>query len=273
MTIKGAGIGLRTPHYAYILEHLPNVAWFEATTENYLGDKAIPLSYLLAIRQHYPLTLHGVSLSIGSTDPLNVEYLKQLKQLIQQVEPAMVSDHLCWTSVKGRYFPDLYPLPHTCVVIKHVVERIQKVQDYLGRRILLENVSRYLEFADSHISEWEFLREVVLQADCDILLDVNNLYINSVNHQFNLKTYLTELPKDRVRQFHLAGHKVAPTHLLDTHDQPICQAVWDAFGLAIDILGPQPALIEWDTHIPAFTTLLSESQLAGAYYQSRSVTA
>lgn len=271
--IQGAGIGLRAPHYHYILEHLPKVPFFEALTENYLGDKAIALSYLLAVRQHYPLTLHGVSLSIGSTDPLNREYLWQLKELIQQVEPAMVSDHLCWTSLDGRYFPDLFPLPHHEETISHVVARIIEVQDFLGRRILLENVSRYLEFSDSKITEWEFLSEVANRSDCEILLDINNLYINAVNHQFDVKTYLQALPAGKVKQFHLAGHQKKATHLLDTHDQVVSKAVWDAFGLAVDILGPKPVLIEWDTHIPPFATLLSESQKAGCYYQSQSITA
>ncbi|MGE3319068.1 MAG: DUF692 domain-containing protein [Candidatus Berkiella sp.] len=272
-TIQGAGIGLRAPHYQYILEQLPEVPWFEAISENYLGDKAIALSYLLAIREHYPLTLHGVSLSIGSADPLNLEYLKQLKQLIQHVEPAMVSDHLCWTSVDGRYFPDLFPLPHHERVIAHVVDRIMKVQDFLGQRILLENVSRYLEFSESRMTEWEFLSEVAKRADCDILLDINNLYINAFNHQFCLENYLRSLPSARVKQFHVAGHQKETRHLLDTHDRVVSKAVWDAFALAIEIVGPKPVLIEWDTHIPPFTTLLSESQIAGCYYQSQNITA
>lgn len=271
--IQGAGIGLRAPHYEYILEHLPEVPWFEALSENYLGNKALALSYLLAIREHYPLTLHGVSLSIGSTDPINWQYLKQLKQLIQDVEPVMVSDHLCWTSVDGRYFPDLFPLPHHKEVISHVVGRIMQVQEFLGQRILLENVSRYLEFNESGMTEWEFLSEIATLSDCDILLDINNLYINAHNHQFCLQSYLSGLPKDRVKQFHLAGHKKEQTHLLDTHDQLISEAVWDAFSQAVKILGPKPALIEWDTNIPPFTTLLSESRKAGCYYQSQSITA
>jgi uncharacterized protein (UPF0276 family) len=272
-TIDGAGIGLRAPHYHTILSELPKVAWFEAITENYIGDKAIPLSYLLAIRQHYPLTLHGVSLSIGSSDPLNESYLKQLKQLIRQVEPAWVSDHLCWTSVDGRYLPELFPLPHHEAVIKHVVARILAVQDHLGQRILLENVSRYLEFADSQITEWEFLSEVANRADCDILLDINNLYINASNHHFCIQRYLEGLPWERVKQFHLAGHQKKATHLLDTHDQVVSPAVWDCFKKALQIMGPKPALIEWDTDIPPFATLLSQAHIAGGYYQSQNVTA
>lgn len=271
--IEGAGIGLRAPHYQTILSELPKVAWFEAITENYMNDKALPLSYLLAIREHYPLTLHGVSLSIGSTDPLNESYLKQLKKLINQVEPAMVSDHLCWTGVDGRYLPELFPLPHHETVINHVVTRIMRVQDFLGQRILLENVSRYLEFADSMMTEWEFLSEVAHRADCDILLDINNLYINASNHRFCIQSYLKGLPSVRVKQFHLAGHQIKATHLLDTHDQVVCPAVWDCFAKALQILGPKPALIEWDTNIPPFTTLLSQAHIAGGYYQSQNNTA
>lgn len=270
--IVGAGIGLRANHYQYILENLPNVAWFEALTENYIGDKAVPLSHLLAIREHYPLTLHGVSLSIGSTDPLNQQYLKQLKSLIDIVEPAWVSDHLCWTSVGGRYVPDLLPLPHHQAVIQHVTARILAVQDFLQQRILIENVSRYLEFKDSEMTEWEFLAEVAKQADCDILLDVNNLYVNAFNQQFDVQTYLDALPKERVKQFHLAGHQNKITHLLDTHDQPVTEAVWDCFEQAIARLGPKPVLIEWDTAVPSFTTLLLESRKAGTYYQLETVT-
>lgn len=271
--IQGAGIGLRADHYSYILNHFPVVPWFEAITENYLGPKAIPLSYLCAIRQHYPLTLHGVSLSIGSTDPLNKEYLKSLKQLIAQVEPAWISDHLCWTSVNGRYFPDLFPLPHHVDVITHVAERIMQIQDYLGQRILIENISRYLAFSNESITEWEFLSAVAKQADCHILLDVNNLYVNAYNHQLSIETYLSGLPKERVQEIHLAGHQNKTTHLLDTHDQPVTSAVWDCFKMAIDLLGPKPALIEWDSDIPAFPILLAEAHKAETYYQLESVTA
>lgn len=271
--IQGAGIGLRAQHYSYILNHLPVVPWFEAITENYLGAKATPLSYLCAIREHYPLTLHGVSLSIGSTDPLNQEYLKSLKQLINQVEPAWISDHLCWTSVDGRYFPELFPLPHHEDVIKHVAERIIQVQDFLGQRILIENISRYLAFKDQSLTEWEFLSEVSRQADCDILLDVNNLYVNACNHQLCIHTYLAGLPKERVKQFHLAGHRKMTTHLLDTHDQAVTESVWDCFKMAISILGAKPALIEWDSEIPPFPILLAQANKAETYYQLESITA
>lgn len=271
--VRGAGIGLRSNHYQTILQQLPKVAWFEALTENYIGDKAVPLSYLLAIREHYSLTLHGVSLSIGSTDPLNWQYLQQLKELIVLLEPAWVSDHLCWTSVDGRYLPDLLPLPHHREAIQHVVQRVLKVQDFLKQRILLENISRYLEFADSDIPEWEFIAEVAKQADCDILLDLNNLYINSVNHAFSFSAYLKALPKARIKQFHLAGHQNKNTHLLDTHDTFISEAVWDCFREAIALFGPKPALIEWDSHIPSFKTLQSEAEKADSYYQAQEITA
>jgi uncharacterized protein (UPF0276 family) len=238
-----------------------------------MGDKALPLSSLLAIRQHYPITLHGVSLSIGSTDPLNWDYLKQLKNLILHLEPAWVSDHLCWTSLNGRYLPDLLPLPHHAAVISHVVERILTVQEFLGQRILLENVSRYIDFSDSEIPEWEFVAEVVRQADCDILLDVNNLYINAQNHQFCVQTYMRALPRDRVNQFHLAGHHCEATHILDTHDEIVAPIVWEWFAKAIARFGPKPTLIEWDTNIPPFMTLWLESQKAQAYYGSQAITA
>src|SRR5579885_1648676 len=201
----GFGLGLRTEHYEAIFEQPPRVDWFEALTENYMVDGGRPLYWLERVRSHYPIVLHGVSLSIGSTAPLDLEYLRQLKSLVQRFEPRWISDHLCWTVVAGKNLHDLLPLPYTEEALAHVVERVRTVQDILGRRILLENVSSYVSFRDSRLTEWEFLREVATQADCLILLDVNNIYVSSVNHEFAPLEYLQAIPVERVQQIHLAG--------------------------------------------------------------------
>lgn len=254
----GFGLGLRIPHYESILETHPAVDWFEILSENYMVPGGKPLHYLDRIRRNYPLVMHGVSLSIGSTDPLDRDYLKQLKALAARVEPAWISDHLCWTGVHGKNMHDLLPLPYTEESVAHVADRIMQVQDYLGRRILIENVSSYVTFRDSAVSEWEFLRAVVERADCLILLDVNNIYVSSFNHGFDPLAYLDGIPRERVQQFHLAGHRNLDTHIIDTHDEPIVDPVWQLYEAAVRRFGPVSTMIERDDNIPPLDELLNE---------------
>lgn len=258
----GFGLGLRAPHYPTILETRPNVDWFEAITEDYLVPGGRPLYYLNRIREHYPLVLHGVSLSIGSGDAINFEYLKKVKALAASIQPAWISDHLCWTGIHGLNVHDLLPLPYTEESLNHVVSKIKKVQDFLGRQILLENVSSYIEYQASMIKEWDFLAAIAEQADCFILLDINNIYVSSVNHQFNPLDYLNAIPPHRVRQFHLAGHKNCGNHIIDTHDAPIIDSVWSLYAAALRRFGKVSTMIERDDNIPALSELLTELQQA-----------
>ncbi len=260
----GFGLGLRIPHYEAILASHPAVDWFEALTENYLVPGGRPLHYLLKIRERYPLALHGVSLSIGSSAPLNREYLRQLKSLAARIEPAWISDHLCWTGIAGRNTHDLLPLPYTEEALAMLVERVSTVQDFLGRRILLENVSSYVEFRDSHLSEWQFLSEIALRADCLILLDVNNIYVSAVNHGFDPLEYLDAIPAGRVQQIHLAGHEDHGDYLIDTHDHPVSDPVWTLYAAAIGRFGPVSTMIERDDHIPPLEELCTELERARA---------
>jgi hypothetical protein len=258
----GFGLGLRTQHYNYILENSPAVDWFEIITENYLVEGGKPLYYLDRIRQEYPIVMHGVSLSIGSCDPLDFDYLTKVKQLIERIEPMWVSDHLCWTGVGGLNMHDLLPLPYTQETLAHVVERIKKVQDYLGRQMLLENVSSYLTYNSSEMTEWEFLTAVAEQADCFILLDINNIYVSSYNHHFNPADYLNAIPIERVKQFHLAGHENCGKHIIDTHDEPIVEAVWSLYADAVRRFGRVSTMIERDDNIPKFPELFTELEQA-----------
>lgn len=258
----GFGLGLRTQHYAYILEHRPEIDWFEAITEDYLVAGGKPLHYLNRIREHYPLVMHGVSLSIGSCDPLNIEYLKKVKILADNIQPVWISDHLCWTGVEGLNTHDLLPLPYTEEALKHVVDRVKQVQDFLGRPILLENVSSYIEYRDSRITEWAFLTAIAEQADCYILLDINNIYVSAVNHHFDPLDYLNAIPQHRVRQFHLAGHKNCGDYIIDTHDAPIIDGVWSLYRQAVKRFGKVSTMIERDDDIPEFPVLFAELQQA-----------
>jgi hypothetical protein len=254
----GFGLGLRTDHYEEILASRPKVDWFEALTENYLVPGGKPLHYLDRIRAEFPMVLHGVSLSIGSHEALDREYLKALKRLAQRVEPAWVSDHLCWTGVAGRNLHDLFPLPYTEEAVEHVAARVREVQDFLGRQILLENVSTYVTFRRSEMSEWEFLSEVCVRADCLILLDINNIYVSAYNHGFDAHDFLDGVPAARVRQFHLAGHSNCGTHIIDTHDAPIIDPVWELYQAALRRFGQVATMIERDDHIPPLAELVTE---------------
>ncbi len=254
----GFGLGLRTDHYTAILDSRPAVDWFEIISENYMVDGGKPLHFLDRIREHYPMVMHGVSLSIGSGDPLNRDYLARLKALAQRIEPAWISDHLCWTGIGGHNAHDLLPLPYTEEAIRHVAERVQAVQDFLGRRILLENVSSYVSYKSSGMTEWDFLREIAQRADCLILLDVNNIYVSSVNHEFDALDYLDGMPAERIQQIHLAGHTDAGAYLIDTHDHPVPDPVWALYREAIARFGPVSTMIERDDDIPPLPELLAE---------------
>ena len=260
----GFGLGLRPEHYAAVLETRPAVDWFEVISENYLVDGGKPLHFLDRIREHYPMVMHGVSLSIGSSDPLDLDYLAGLKRLAGRIQPEWVSDHLCWTGIDGRNLHDLLPLPYTEEAIAHVAGRVSRVQDYLGRRILLENVSSYVTYTDSRVPEWEFLTAVAERADCWILLDVNNVHVSAHNHGFDALDYLGGVPSERVRQIHLAGHSHNGSLLIDTHDHPVPDPVWELYVEAIARLGPVSTMIERDDDIPPLAVLLDELARARA---------
>ena len=254
----GFGLGLRTVHYEDILETQPKVDWFELLSENYLVPGGKPLHYLDRIRADYPVVMHGVALSIGSSDPLDLEYLKALKSLADRVNPRWISDHLCWTGVSGRNSHDLLPIPQTEEALNHVVGRVQAVQDFLGQRILLENVSSYVSYRNSELTEWEFLSEIARRADCLILLDVNNIYVSAYNHHFDAREYLSGIPADRVQQIHMAGHSNCGDYIIDTHDADVIDPVWELYAEAIARLGPVSTMIERDDHIPPLATLVDE---------------
>jgi uncharacterized protein (UPF0276 family) len=264
MTLSGFGLGLRTPHYEALLSEPHAIDWLEVITENYLVPGGKPLDYLERIRQRFPVVMHGVSLSIGSSDDIDLEYLKMVRALAARIEPHWISDHLCWTGVEGRNLHDLLPLPYTEEALAAVVRRVGQVQDVLGRQILLENVSSYLTFHASAMSEWEFLREVAQRADCNILLDINNIYVSSVNHGFDATKYLQAIPASRVRQLHLAGHSDMGGHLIDTHDHPIVPPVWELYAKAVAQFGDVPTMIERDDNIPALGELVAELDVARA---------
>jgi uncharacterized protein (UPF0276 family) len=261
------GLGLRPEHYQDVLGGKTSASWFEVVSENFMSDGGRPISVLERVRRDYPIVLHGVSLSIGSTDPLDKKYLNRLKWLVDLIEPAMVSDHACWTGVNGENLHDLLPLPYTEEAIRHVVARVSKVQETLGRRILLENVSSYITYAHSEMEEWEFLAEIARRADCGILLDVNNVYVSAVNHGYNPIEFLKGIPFERVGQFHLAGHSTTELEngrkfLVDTHDHPVCDEVWELLGHAVARFGPVPTMIERDANIPALAELQKELKIA-----------
>jgi hypothetical protein len=260
----GHGIGLRIPHFRAVQEERPAVDWFEVISENYMVRGGNPKRVLRAVRERYPVVLHGVALSIGSVDPLDARYLDELAALAHEIEPAWISDHLCFSSVGGHAGHDLWPLPFTEESLTHVSERILRVQDRLKRRILIENVSSYLVYASSTMSEWEFLARLAGRADCGLLLDVNNVFVSARNHGFRARDFIAALPAERVGQIHLAGHTDKGTHLLDTHDHPVCDGVWELYRAALERCGRVTTLVEWDDHIPPIDEVIAEARRAAA---------
>ena len=260
--INGFGLGLRTEHYRDFLDRRPALDWLEVISENYMVPGGKPVAHLDAIRRDYPMAMHGVSLSIGGADPLNLAYLRDLKALADRIEPAYVSDHLCWTGVDHTNLHDLLPLPYTEAALRHLVARVSQAQDLLGRRLLLENVSSYVAFAGDEMTEWEFIAELAGRADCWLLLDVNNVFVSAVNHGFDPYRFIDGVPMQRVRQIHLAGHEDRGDVIIDTHDHPIREEVWDLYRYTIGRAGSVPTMIERDDNIPPLDELLDELAIA-----------
>lgn len=271
----GFGLGLRPEHYPGIVEHPPaGVDWFEIISENFMVEGGKPLYYLDRIRADYPMVMHGVSLSLGSTDPLDLDYLKRLKALADRIDPAWFSDHLCWTGVDHQNLHDLLPLPYTEETIRHVADRIRQVQDFIGRPILIENLSSYITYRHDRMTEWEFLGAIAEEADCGILLDVNNIYVSSFNHGFDPLDYIRGVPADRVWQHHLAGHRNQGNLIIDTHDEAIIDPVWSLYEKTAEWLGPVSTMIERDANIPPLEELIAELEraraIAAPYYRKAS---
>ena len=267
----GFGLGLRTEHYEDVLRLKPRqIDWFEILSENYMVDGGKPLYYLDSIRQDYPMVMHGVSMSLGSTDPLNYEYLKNLKALIHRVEPMWISDHLCWTGVDQKNMHDLLPLPYTEAAVNHLADRIAEAQDFLGRQMLIENLSSYVTYCDDVMSEWEFISAIAEKADCNILLDINNIYVSSYNHHYDPIEYLEGVPAERVWQHHIAGHMNNGNLIIDTHDADITDPVWSLYEETAKRMGPVSTMIERDGNIPPLEQLIDElehaRQIASPYY-------
>lgn len=254
----GYGVGLRSKHLAHILEHGPGVDWFEIISENFIGHYGYARHALDRIREQTPIVMHGVSLSIGSTDPLNQDYLGELKRLAKELQPAWISDHLCWTGALGVNSHDLLPLPLTEESLRHVSARVRQVQDYLQRPLILENPSSYLEWTASTLTEWEFLSALTTETGCGLLLDLNNVYVSSRNHGFDPETYIRSIPLDKVVQIHLAGPTDCGDHLIDTHDHPVPKRVWQLYALFHQLAGDAPTMLEWDADIPDYPDLLRE---------------
>lgn len=260
------GIGLRAPHYSEFLEKRPSVAWLEVHSENYFAEGGKSLHVLEKVRRDYPISLHGVGLSLGSADELNWQHLKKLRDLITYIDPCLISEHLSWSSLDGQYLHDLLPLPYTEEALNHVVSRIQQVQDYLHRQILIENVSSYIRYKHSTLLEQDFLREVALKSGCGILLDINNIYVNATNLGFDPHTYLTGIPANLVQEIHLGGFTTTTIQdrevLIDSHNRPVVPAVWNLYKEAIRQLGRKPTIIEWDADLPSLDTLCLEAYRA-----------
>jgi uncharacterized protein (UPF0276 family) len=254
----GFGLGLRPQYYQEILDGPTAVDWFEIISENYMIPGGRPLAMLDRIRADYPVVMHGVSMSLGSTDPLDIDYLRQLKELARRVEPAWISDHLAWTGVGGVNIHDLLPVPYTEETLEHVADRVKQAQDFLGRRLVIENPSSYIAFEESDMDECTFLAELACRADCLLLLDVNNVFVSAHNHGFDPNEYIEAIPASRVAQIHLAGHIDRQICKVDTHDQPVCEDVWSLYALARRRFGPVPAMIERDGSFPPFSELLAE---------------
>lgn len=260
--ITGVGVGLRQPHYQQFLKNDKLVSWLEVLTDNYIYSHGRVWQTLLNIRKHYPMVMHGVGLNIGSTDALSFDYLVVMRDLAEAIEPAWVSDHLCWTGVDGIYSHDLLPLPYTQEALQHVVSRVQQVQDFLQRPLLLENVSSYVQFTEQAFSEAEFLAAVAKQSGCFILLDVNNVYVSATNHAYQADQFFAALPAEKVKQMHLAGFQEQNNLLVDTHGAPVTEAVWELYAKALQYFPSTPTNIEWDNNIPPLSTLLAEAEKA-----------
>jgi uncharacterized protein (UPF0276 family) len=269
----GFGVGLRTVHFAYVLRNAPPVDWFEIISENFMDSGGRPRYVLDQVAERYPVVMHGVSLSIGSTDPLDFDYLRKLKRLADGVQARWISDHLCWTGVAGRNAHDLLPVPLTEETLRHVVARIRIVQEFLERPLVLENPSTYVGFTDSTMPEWEFLRRMADDADCGLLLDVNNVYVSAFNQEFDPTEYIEAIPHERVVQYHLAGHTDCRTHLIDTHDGQVADPVWELYRLAHRCSGGASTLLEWDARIPDFPTVHAEALKACDYLRAAAVPA
>ncbi len=263
-----AGIGLRAPHHGALLASRPTVGWLEAHTENYLPLGGSQPAVLERLRADYPLALHGVGLSIGSADPLDAAHVAALQRMIERFEPALVSEHLCWGAIGGYHLNDLLPLPYSAEALRHVASRVAELQQRLGRQVLIENVSSYLQFAGSTLTEWDFLAALVAETGCALLLDINNVYVNACNHGFDPRAFVTALPAAAIGEIHLAGHDVQRIDghelRIDTHAHPVCDAVWSLYAFTIARLGPVPTLIEWDTDIPPLEMLVAEAARADA---------
>ncbi len=272
-TEYGVGIGLRVPHYRHILEKKPVVDWFEIISENYMVDSGRPLTVLDQILDQYRVVQHGVSMYFGSAEPFSREHMRRIKDLVRRTRTPWLSDHLCWGSVDGTYTHDLLPMPYTFEAARRTAEKIREAQDFLEIPIAVENVSSYAEFHISQMTEWEFLNEVVEQADCGILLDVNNIYVSSQNHNFDPKDYIEAVPADRVAQIHIAGHSKFEKYILDTHDHPVLDPVWALYARAIERCGPTATLLEWDDSIPTFDEVHAEALKANRYLNSQAALA
>jgi hypothetical protein len=261
----GVGIGLRIPHYQHIFSEKPVVDWFEIISENFMCDAGRPMHVLERIMEQYRVVQHGVSMYFGSVSEPDPEHLKRLKDLVKRTKTPWLSDHLCWGSVDGNYTHDLLPLPYTWEAVERTVERVKRTQDYLEIPVAVENVSSYAAYNDSEMTEWEFLNEVVERADCGILFDVNNVYVSSVNHEFDAMVYVDAIPAERVAQIHIAGHSKYEKYILDTHDHPVIDPVWKLYERAIERCGYTPTLLEWDDHIPSFAEVHNEALKANRY--------
>jgi uncharacterized protein (UPF0276 family) len=264
----GIGIGLRVPHYQHILERKPVVDWFEIISENYMLDGGRPLAILDRILEQYRVVQHGVSMYFGSAEPLNREHLRRLKALVKRTETPWLTDHLCWGSVDGRYTHDLLPMPYTFEAAEVTARKVREARDFLEVPIAVENVSSYAEFHVSEMTEWEFLNEVVERADCGILLDVNNIYVSSQNHGFDPYDYLNSVPGDRVAQIHIAGHSKFEKYILDTHDHPVLEPVWQLYARTTERAGPTATLLEWDDNIPTFEEVHAEALKANKFLEA-----
>lgn len=260
--LRGSGIGLRSEHYQTILDSKPDVPWFEILTDNYMGAGGLPLYYLEKIREYYPVSFHGVGLSLASADSVNEQYLSKLKQLIQRYQPSQVSDHLAWVSAGHHYAHELMPFPYTTEALDLIADKINKVQDYLGQVLVVENPSSYLDFNIAEMTEWEFLQKLVDKTDCGLLIDVNNVYVSAQNNGFDANEYLKNIPLNHVKEIHLAGYEDRGSYLYDTHGYRIHDEVWSLYKTALGYFGQIPTLIEWDNDIPEFEVLIEEADKA-----------